>query len=325
MAVANSRMVALSTSFRVIVLLIVVPLCSSWIGTSWRTSVLPAFGNSRLFASKQQKQQPNRPAFQQPNHIDKNGYLDEAASRQENEKSGTFRRRKYGSDSHLSSLHEERIRTAGRVGTKRFVDPCRVFVGNLPFDVDDAGLSDWVCGQMGLPPALLLKECKIVRDWKTGQSKGYGFVHFTDAIHATVCIDKCNGKDLGGRSLTVSQGKRKGDATLVFLEKKKKGATQPVDGDEEAIRAGILESAEDDDGVEAEEEFYKLDPEEAAILRRLDPDLIPESELSDEGFVDEVDDGDSDSMNRAQRRQAARDKKRRKLPTKGFGGNNSGA
>ena len=35
----------------------------------------------------------------------------------------------YRSDSKIGSIHKERLKTAGRPGTKRFVDPCKVFVG----------------------------------------------------------------------------------------------------------------------------------------------------------------------------------------------------
>ena len=226
---------------------------------------------------------------------------------------------KYGSDSAIGSAHTQRVKTAGRVGTKRFVDPCKVFLGNLPFHVDEPGLSDWVCQQMGLPPTVLLHDCKVIRDWKTGKSKGYGFVVFTEAMYGTVCIDKCHNQELGGRKLTVNQGQKKQDPTI-YVKKKKAPA---ADADEEAIQAGIAES---------------MDPLEAAMLRRLDPDLVDDAmdevlfeDLDgddDDDGVDgfwEGDDGevedfeDTQGMNREQRREAARRQKRRKLPHKGFG------
>ena len=287
-----------------------------------------------MFAQERQQQQnqnkkkrQQRPAFQQEQNVNRRQQQNQSKNKNQEWSSGgrssspaSSEQRdgresgKYGSDSRLSSLHQERIRTAGRVGTKRYVNPCKVFVGNLPYGVDSAGLSEWISNDvMGLPPAILIGECKVVRDWKTGNSKGYGFVVFNEPIHATVFIDKCNGSrgggaKLGGRTLTVSQGKKKDDPTQVFLEKKRKKAE---DADEEAIQAGMEEAVDDED------DFYDLDPEEAAVLQRLDPDLVPSSSVYEDGG--DGDDDDDADMNRAQRREAARRRKRRKLPTKGFG------
>lgn len=228
-------------------------------------------------------------------------------------------KRKYGSDSRIGSMHQERIKTAGREGTKRFVNPCKVFLGNLPFNTTEDHLKDWVCEEMGLPATILLNECKVIRDWKTGDSKGYGFVVFTEPIYATVCIDKCNGKELWGRRLNVKQGQKKQDTT-VYVKKKKEKAK---DADEEAIQAGI-DAAED-----------PMDAEQAALLRMLDPDLAPEF-TDDELFGGDDDDDEVDgfwagdeeeveefgangTMNREKRREAARKQKRRKLPHTGFG------
>lgn len=245
-----------------------------------------------------------------------------------------------GGDGAIGIKHQERIKNAGRVGTKRYVNPCKVFLGNLPFSVSEPELTEWLCNQMGMPSGLLLNQIKIIRDWKTGKSKGYGFAVFTEAIYATVCIDKCNYQDFHGRKLSVNQGRKKPDAsgTEYYVQKKLKKAK---DAQEEAIQAGIQEAEAE------EEEVELLDPEEFSILRRLDPDLV-DGYANDDNvdgllFGEEGDDDDDDddgvdgiwlgddkefaedggdegdqNMNRKQRREAARGKKRRKLPHKGF-------
>jgi hypothetical protein len=233
---------------------------------------------------------------------------------------------KYGADSAIASRHLERVRTAGRVGTKRFVDPCKVFFGNLPFNVTEAVLESWLSDRMGLPPGLLLSQVKVIRDWKTSKSKGYGFVVFTEAIHGTVCIDKCNGQPFYGRLLSVGQGKKKDTDPIVFKKKNK----APADSEEAAIQAGMAEAS------------LRLDPMEALMLRQLDPDLVDDDFEKDDGLFDEgeLDDdeidgifcegeGDDDDMdedvenetpmNRERRREAARLRKKKKPVNKGFG------
>ena len=174
---------------------------------------------------------------------------------------------------------------------------------------------------MGVPAPLLLRQVKVIRDWKTSKSKGYGFAIFTEAIHGTVCIEKCNGKYMAGRALSVNQGKKK-ETTQVFVKKKKKPA---VDAEEAAIQAGMDEAS-------------RMDPQEALMLRQLDPDLVDDSfdddddlfgdaDLDDDGvdgfyFEDDEEDfmeEEEGPMNRQKRREAARQKKRRKPSNKGFG------
>lgn len=276
-----------------------------------------------------------RPAFSQPRFEKNSAKKDNSAKEQPTTRQ--HRPNQYGSDSKLGELHNRRIKTAGRVGTKRYVNPCKVFLGNLPFNATEASLQEWLCDQMGLPAPFLLNGVKIVRDWKTGDSKGYGFCVFTEPIHATVCIDKCNGRLLQGRAVRVDQGIKK-QQTKILIKKDEK---EPLDADETAIQEGIRK---------AKETIRLPDPEEMAMLRRLDPDLVDEyfqelndndlfeeEELDDEDYdgdedelfeilrdgdekdEDEEDTNDETTMNRQQRREAAQRIKRKKRPSKGFG------
>eukprot|EP00980_Cylindrotheca_fusiformis_P013320 scaffold3389_cov119-Cylindrotheca_fusiformis.AAC.12 len=222
--------------------------------------------------------------------------------------------KKYGSDSKIASIHEERLKTAGRVGTKRYVDPCKVFVGNLPFNVDDSQLETFILKTMG-QSKVVLHSSKVIYDWKTGKSKGYGFVQFIDPIYATVCMDQCSGKLLGGRPLSVSQGKKKEQENELYLKKKK----NKPETEEEAVISSALDEAESD--------------EEIPVFGGSDEDLELDAALF--GIVGDDDDGEDDgvflesrsrydddvdpNLNREQRREAARRLKRKKLPSKGFG------
>ena len=44
----------------------------------------------------------------------------------------------------------------------------------------------------------------IIKDKMTGRSKGFGFVEMTDEAKADEAINQFNGKDFGGRPLTVN-------------------------------------------------------------------------------------------------------------------------
>ena len=224
---------------------------------------------------------------------------------------------KYGGDAKIMENYKERIRTAGRVGTKRFVDPCKVFVGNLPFSVDGDGLGRFVLDTMG-QSRLVLHSSKVIYDWKTGKSKGYGFVVFTDPIFATVCMEVVNGKLFDGRPVTVSEGKKKDQDNEVYLKKKRK----TPENDEDAAIASALEQAESDE-----------EDDELPVFGASDEDVELDAMLFGMAASDEDDDDydgiflenkpnyeDMDpNLNREQRREAARRMKRTKLPHKGFG------
>ena len=262
----------------------------------------------------------SQPAFSQPAFSGKDGKPKQPSERSKERKPLV---RKYGGDSKIASMHAERIKTAGRVGTKRYVDPCKVFFGNLPFNTTEEVLEEWIEGHMGVTAPLLLRQVQVIRDWKTSKSKGYGFAVFSEAIHATVCIEKCHGKPLEGRPLSVNQGKKK-QSTQVIIKKKNKA---PVDAEEAAIQAGMAEAS-----------APRMDPQEALMLRQLDPDLVDDAFDNDDGLFEDddmdddgvdgffVEDDDAEEymqeeapMNRQKRREAARQRKKRKPSNKGFG------
>jgi RNA recognition motif-containing protein len=224
-------------------------------------------------------------------------------------------KKKYGADSKIASIHKERLHTAGRAGTKRFVDPCKVFIGNLPFSADEKTLQHFVLKTMG-QSKIVLHSAKVISDWKTGKSKGYGFVQFIDPIYATVCMEVVNGKLLDGRPVSVSQGKKKEQENELYLKKKKK----KPETDEEAVISQALDEAESEEEIPVfggSEEDFELD---AALFGIVGDD--EDDDAYDGVFLERPskfeDDIDSD-LNREQRRDAARRMKRKKMPHKGFG------
>jgi len=229
----------------------------------------------------------------------------------------------YRSDSKIGSIHKERLKTAGRPGTKRFVDPCKVFVGNLPFDVDKKELANFILETMG-QSRMILHSFKVISDWKTGKSKGYGFLEFTDPIYATVCMEVCNGKKLNGRPIKVSQGKKKDEEDAVYIKKKRKNA----ESEEEEVISSALDEAEgtgdelelDEDGIAIFDDSNDDDLELDAMLFGLD--LDDDDEQDDGVFLERASKYEEDideNLNREQRRDAARRRKRKKMPSKGFG------
>ena len=222
--------------------------------------------------------------------------------------------RKGAGDGVLAVKNAERIRTAGRKGTKRFVDPTKVFLGNLPFNATEAHVKQFF--QQNLGTTFNVKSVKIIRDWKTGDSKGYGFALFMDPMFATSAMEVCNGRLLFGRPMKLSQGKKKAQENELYVKKNKK---RELTEEEAAIQEG-LDLAEDDD--EEMMELHEFDDVSDALLFGDDDD---DDDFEYDGVFEEMYPNarealteEEQKLNREQRREAATRKKRRKLPHKGF-------
>jgi hypothetical protein len=72
----------------------------------------------------------------------------------------------------------------------------KLFVGNLPYSLDNESLSEAFRHYGNVSSAV------VIQDRETGRSKGFGFVEMA-AEEALRAMDKMNGKELGGRLLTV--------------------------------------------------------------------------------------------------------------------------
>ena len=78
----------------------------------------------------------------------------------------------------------------------------RLFVGNLPHEVTDSELQEFVVGA-GFQAASAV----VIRDKVTGQSRGFGFVELADGEDLQRAISGLNGQDLQGRRLTVNEAR----------------------------------------------------------------------------------------------------------------------
>ena len=77
----------------------------------------------------------------------------------------------------------------------------RIFVGNLPFSATDQVLMD-TFAQYGA-----VESAKVITDRATGRSKGFGFVEMATDAEAVTAIEKLNGAEYEGRSITVNEAR----------------------------------------------------------------------------------------------------------------------
>jgi RNA recognition motif-containing protein len=80
-----------------------------------------------------------------------------------------------------------------------------LYVGNLPHSTTEAELRNL------FEPHGAVEKVSLVTDRETGRSRGFGFVEMTDASAADKAIAELNGKELGGRALTINEAKPKTD------------------------------------------------------------------------------------------------------------------
>jgi RNA recognition motif-containing protein len=78
----------------------------------------------------------------------------------------------------------------------------RLYVGNLPFDVDESQIRTLF--QEG---GRAVAEVKIVMDRDTGRPRGFAFVEMTSQADAQAAIAAMNGREVGGRALTVNEAR----------------------------------------------------------------------------------------------------------------------
>ena len=77
----------------------------------------------------------------------------------------------------------------------------KLYVGGLPYATTDVELKD------AFAQAGSVASATVIMDKMTGRSKGFGFVEMTSDEEAQTAIDMWNGKDFGGRTLTVNEAR----------------------------------------------------------------------------------------------------------------------
>lgn len=78
-----------------------------------------------------------------------------------------------------------------------------IFVGSLPFSIDEADLRD------SFEVYGTVNSVKIITDKFTGRSKGFGFVEMENDAEAQKAIDELNGATVSGRTIVVNKSEPK--------------------------------------------------------------------------------------------------------------------
>jgi len=77
----------------------------------------------------------------------------------------------------------------------------KLYVGNLSFRTTSEDLRE------AFSSAGNVESATVIEDRDTGRSRGFGFVEMATPEEAAAAIEQFNGKDLGGRNLTVNEAK----------------------------------------------------------------------------------------------------------------------
>ncbi len=79
----------------------------------------------------------------------------------------------------------------------------KLFVGSLGSDISGSELSE-AFGRFGTVVSAV-----VIMDRDTGRSKGFGFVEMSSQAEALSAIQGLNGKEIGGRNVTVNEARPK--------------------------------------------------------------------------------------------------------------------
>jgi cold-inducible RNA-binding protein len=93
----------------------------------------------------------------------------------------------------LPALHSIQ-RIEKEMGTK-------LYVGNLSFRTTSDELRD------AFAAVGTVESASVIEDRDTGRSRGFAFVEMATAEEAAAAIEQFNGKEFGGRNLTVNEAK----------------------------------------------------------------------------------------------------------------------
>lgn len=81
----------------------------------------------------------------------------------------------------------------------------KLYVGNFPFSTTEDDLRQMFSAYGAV------ESVSLVTDRDTGRSRGFGFVEMTNDNEAQAAITGLNGKDTGGRPLTVNEARPKAE------------------------------------------------------------------------------------------------------------------
>jgi cold-inducible RNA-binding protein len=86
----------------------------------------------------------------------------------------------------------------------------KLYVGNLNYEMNSSELE-----QLFAPFGVVMS-AQIIDDRDTGRSKGFGFVEMESDVEAEAASAALNGKEHGGRKLTVAEAKSRENRALAF-------------------------------------------------------------------------------------------------------------
>lgn len=76
----------------------------------------------------------------------------------------------------------------------------KIYVGNLPWSIDETGLRD-LFSAIGE-----VHSAAIISDRDTGRSRGFGFIEMDDS-DADKAISELNGREIDGRQLRINEAR----------------------------------------------------------------------------------------------------------------------
>jgi len=82
---------------------------------------------------------------------------------------------------------------------------CSIYVGNLPYSVNETSLNEIFV------PYGSVVSARIITDFNTGRSKGFGFVEMSTTEEAQAAIKELNNAELNGRNIKVNLATEKED------------------------------------------------------------------------------------------------------------------
>jgi len=77
----------------------------------------------------------------------------------------------------------------------------KLYVGNLSRQVNDAQLNE-----LAVPYGTVVS-ANVATERSTGESKGFGFIEYTNAEEARAAMAALNGRDVNGQALKVDEAK----------------------------------------------------------------------------------------------------------------------
>jgi len=77
----------------------------------------------------------------------------------------------------------------------------KLYVGNLAFSTSSEEL------QTMFAQAGTVESVSLIEDRETGRSRGFGFIEMSTKEEGAAAISQFNGKEVGGRALTVNEAK----------------------------------------------------------------------------------------------------------------------